>query len=199
MRTGARRDLHCVVGPGLHAALAFSADVGQLDDALQHGRARNGQPAERRCRTGASGFSGRWRWRRRARDAAPSSRFPTVCRSRARWISIASTQQALRSEIEVHVVVYGRRRRSRRNGNGSLPQRSGSYRLAGDEDELQHAFWCVVLAASQRLRDQVRGFAEKKRSSAWKSESSAEHGETAFEPPRQTAGDRLPNAGVHVK
>ncbi len=200
MRHRKRRDLHCLVGPDLRAALAFSSDIGQLDDALHQAAAlETAKPAERP----ASGWS-----ERLFRALALASSRPG-CRAAVAFsngvpleaaVDVSRlTQHALDGEIAIHVVAYRPQPESEAEWQRIASTTQGSYRAAGEEDELQHAFWCVFSQLASSYAISVRGVCGDDGAFRLQVESSAEYGETAFEAAPQPAGDRLSTPGVHVK
>jgi HEAT repeats len=177
-----QQDLHCVVGPGLHAALAFSADVRQLDEALKQAGSNTSAVPD---------------WSERLFRALTLAASRAGCRAVVAFSNgspIESSmdidrfvQQALRSEIEVHVVVYETQAAVAPEWQRIASATRGTYRLVGDEDELRHTFWCVFTQLSSAYSITVRGVSEEETEFRLEVRSISGRGETQFEPlPRQT-------------
>jgi HEAT repeat protein len=185
------KDLHCLVGPG-HAALAFSADIGQLGDALNSANASTNPAPD-----WSEGLF------RALRLAAPRS----GCRAVV-TLSGGSplpkpldvdrlVQQAVESEIAVHVVIFEMGSEVAPEWRRLASATQGSYRVLSDEDELQHAFWCVFSQLYSSYAITVNGVAEGAAQFRLAVRSPCGYGETSFEP-LQTA-EALPATNRRVK
>jgi hypothetical protein len=191
MRRGGTRDLHCLVGPGFHTALAFSADIGQLRDALN--------PASSNLNA-VPDWSGLFR---ALMLAAPRS----GCRAVVAFSSGSPlqgsmdvdhlVQQAVKSEIAVHVVIFEMGSEVAPEWRRIASATQGSYRVIQNEDELQHAFWCVFSQLSGSYAITASGVSEGEPEFRLAVRSASGHGEASFEPLQRIA--TLPAASRRVK
>jgi hypothetical protein len=182
------------VGAGLHTALAFSADVGQLAGALN--------PAN--SNTGAAPDWSEYLFRALNLAASRSGHRAIVAFSGGSPLKGSLdidrfVQQAVKREIAIHIVVF-------ETGSSVAPEwqriasaTQGSYRVVGDEDELQHAFWCVFSQLSSSYAISVTGVSEGEAQFRLEVQSANGHGETRFEPSPQQASNIAPTTGRHVK
>jgi HEAT repeat protein len=194
MRHRRKRDLHCAVGPGLHAALAFSADLGQLDGALkQAGSDARPVPdwSERLFRAVTLASS---------RAGCPAVvAFSGGSRLEGSMDVDRFIQQALKCEIAVHVVVYATQGKAAAEWQHIASATQGTYRLVGDEDQLQHAFWYLFAQLSGSYSITVSGVSGERAEFRLAVRSTAGDGETWFEPLPQQSADAVPTAVRHVK
>jgi HEAT repeats len=187
-----QKDLHCVVGPGLHAALAFSADVRQLAEALKQAGSNTSAVPD---------------WNERLFRALTLAASRPGCRAAVAFSSGSPlegsmdvdrfAQQASSNAIEVHVVVYQTQPAVAPEWQHIAAATRGTYRLVSDEDALQHAFWCVFTQLSSSYSITVRGVSDEQAEFRLEVRSVSGHGQTVFEPlTRQAAGTVPAPAGM---
>lgn len=191
MRHRGTADLHCVVGPGLHAALAFSADLGQLNDALNTAASSTSAVPDR------SGLF------RALMLAAPRSGGRAVVAFSSGSPLQGSmdvdhlVEQAVKNEIAVHVVNFEMGLEITPEWQRIASATQGSYRLLGDEDELQHAFWCVFSQLSSAYAITANGVSEGETEFRLAVRSPSGDGETSFKPLQRA--ETLPATSRSVK
>jgi HEAT repeat protein len=191
MRDRGTRDLHCLVGAGLHAALAFSADIGQLHGALSPANSNTNAVPD---------WSGLFR---ALMLAAPRS----GCRAVVAFSGGSPlresldvdhlVQQAVKSEIGVHVVIFEMGPEIAPEWPRIASATQGSYRVIQDEDELQHAFWCVFSQLSGSYAITASGVSEGEAEFRLAVRSASGYGEASFKP--LLRADTLPAASRRVK
>lgn len=193
MRPNRAEDLHCVLGAGLHT-LAFSADIGQLSDALNQANSNtNAVPG----------------WSESLFRALMLAASRSGCRAVVAFSGGSPlqgsmdvdrfVQQAVKSEIAVHVVVFETGAEVAPEWQRIASATQGSYRVIDDEDELQPAFWSVFAQLSSAYMISVNGASEEEAEFRLKVRSTGGDGETRFEPLPRQAGDTIPAGGRHVK
>jgi hypothetical protein len=187
-------DLYCVVGAALRSPLAFSADPGQLDDALkQAGSSTNAVPDGRerlfRALLLAASRSGC-----RAGVAFSSGSPPQGSIDVDRFV-----QQAVKGDITVHVVVFGVGPEISPEWQRIATATQGSYRVVGDEEDLQHAFWWVFSQLSNSYLIAAHGASEGDAEYRLEVRTAGGHGGVRFEPALREAGDTASAGGRHVK